>query len=240
MPKPPLRDVAPGEAFGRWTVLDGVLDERRRVFCRCACGAQQFVFKKALLKGGSMGCRRCGSSGHSASHVRHGHARPGRRSPEYVSWRSMRERCTDPGHPSYPYYGARGTRVCAEWIGAGGFERFLAHVGPRPGHGYSIDRIDVAGHYEPGNVRWAGEVDQHRNRTDNVTVTVAGVSLCVTEWAERLGVKANTIFARLKRGWSPEAAVTTPLRSASAAGPPAAVIGDAAVRAAVRGLTEGP
>lgn len=60
-------------------------------------------------------------------------------------------------------YGGRGILVCAAWQGEGGFQRFLARVGPRP-EGTTLDRIDTNGHYEPGNVRWATLSQQNGNR----------------------------------------------------------------------------
>lgn len=93
----------------------------------------------------------------------HGHTRCGRRSPTYNSWRAMIERCTRPAHPFYLDYGGRGIRVCDRWQGAGGFARFLADVGERPA-GMTLDRIDVDGGYEPGNVRWADKRTQRWNR----------------------------------------------------------------------------
>lgn len=44
------------------------------------------------------------------------------------------------------------------------FAAFLKHIGPRP-RGYSLDRIDNARGYEPGNVRWASRATQRRNQT---------------------------------------------------------------------------
>lgn len=58
---------------------------------------------------------------------------------------------------------------------------------------------------------WAKPKRDHkangRRRSDNRKMTVNGETLCVTEWAERAGLKANTIFKRLDRGWSAEAAL---------------------------------
>jgi len=55
-----------------------------------------------------------------------------------------------------------------EWLGEGGFERFLAHIGTRPGPDLSIDRIDNSKGYWPGNVRWADKQTQANNRRRQV------------------------------------------------------------------------
>lgn len=41
-----------------------------------------------------------------------------------------------------------------------------------------------------------------------MTITANGETLTVREWAERLGVKPKTIYARIQRGYTPEQAVT--------------------------------
>lgn len=64
-------------------------------------------------------------------------------------------------------YVLRGITVAPEWLPGGdghGYERFLAHVGPRPSEKHSLDRIDNDAGYVPGNVRWATQAEQVRNR----------------------------------------------------------------------------
>lgn len=99
----------------------------------------------------------------SATHPQyvHGH-RAGKRSPTYNSWRAMIYRCTYTRHPYYPDYGGRGITVCERWRK---FVNFLADMGERP-PGMTLERIEVDGHYEPGNVRWADVYAQRWNRRD--------------------------------------------------------------------------
>lgn len=139
--------------------------------------------------------------------VVHSHSPRGRPSPEYRVWASMIQRCTNPSTSAYAYYGARGVRVCDEWLQS--FEAFLADVGPRP-PGASLDRIDGAGHYEPGNVRWATPQEQRDNARNTHRITFRGETRTRAEWARHLGIPYFTLRGRLDSGWSVEDAFTRP------------------------------
>ena len=79
-------------------------------------------------------------------------------------WRNMMDRCYNVDCSSYPNYGGRGISVCQEWHDRWAFFEYLDEVlGPRP-EGYTLDRIDNDGNYEPGNIRWASKQEQVRNR----------------------------------------------------------------------------
>jgi len=67
----------------------------------------------------------------------------------------------NPNVERYPDYGGRGIEFRFT-----SFEAFYAEVGPKPvpKSNYSIDRIEVNGHYEPGNIRWTTAKTQRHNR----------------------------------------------------------------------------
>ena len=139
--------------------------------------------------------------------MRKGYYRNGTRSAEYIAWANMIQRCTDPHATRFAEYGGRGVTVCERWMM---FDNFLADMGPKPGPEYSIERIDNAGNYEPGNCRWATIREQTRNRRSNVRIEFGGVTRVLTDWAAELGIDPGTLQSRLKRGWPVERALTMP------------------------------
>jgi hypothetical protein len=72
----------------------------------------------------------------------------------------MIARCRNPNASNWPRYGGAGVRVCDRWLD---FDTFAWDVGRRPA-GHTLDRIDPAGNYEPGNVRWATAAEQRANQ----------------------------------------------------------------------------
>jgi hypothetical protein len=129
------------------------------------------------------------------------------RPPEYKCWKNMNARCKNPKAKSYEHYGARGIRVHPEWRGEGGYEKFIAYVGPKPSPEHQLDRIDNNGHYEPGNVRWTPRTVNIRNRSNTRHLTLNGETRPVAEWAEQFGVGYSTINRRVKQGWTAEEAL---------------------------------
>lgn len=79
----------------------------------------------------------------------------------YKSWQHMKDRCYDPAHPSYKYYGGRGIKVCERWLNS--FTNFLTDMGDRPG-GMTLDRVDNSGNYASNNCRWVSWKTQANNR----------------------------------------------------------------------------
>lgn len=176
---------------------------------RCDCGAERIVEGVNLRNGNTKSC---------GCFQRDVVRRLRRRTdldkrvvdyPEYAVWCSMIRRCTNAKDTAFHNYGARGISVCEAWLN--NFATFLRDVGERPDDALELERIDVNGHYEPGNVRWATIVEQANNRRNNVKLTYQGRTQTVAEWSRELGLKQYTIYARIRTyGWSAERALSTP------------------------------
>lgn len=141
------------EQINNWTILSKtVKDWRTYCVCRCACGR---VFKRrydSLRK--SKGCHVCAN----AKLKKHGEAR----TKLYFVWAQMKGRCLNPKNPEYKNYGARGIKVCDEWLDSSAFLSWAHSSGYADG--LTIDRIDNDSGYTPDNCRWTNMHTQCMNK----------------------------------------------------------------------------
>jgi hypothetical protein len=151
------------ERFGRLTVIGRVENSaagQARWQCLCDCGEYKIVAAKHLKSGAIKSCRCLNRE----IVTQHGHASSSkgvRPTSEYNSWFAMKNRCYNPNYHRFDRYGGRGIRVCDRWKDS--FDVFLEDMGPKPESGFTIDRIDVDGDYEPANCRWLSQADNLRN-----------------------------------------------------------------------------
>jgi hypothetical protein len=151
----------PGDRVGDWTLLSRASSGPGGFWlCRCACGLEAVRKLGDLRRGGNPSCWDCSVDGkkRASALIRHGMTD----TREYSSWTSMLARCRRASGRNKSY---AGVSVCARWDPrqGGSFENFFTDLGWRP-PGTSLDRLDPAGNYEPGNTAWSTFSEQTKNR----------------------------------------------------------------------------
>lgn len=210
-----------GSKFGRWSVISfaRLVKHQSLWLCRCDCGAEKELTRGKLMSGRSLSCgclRR-------AQNTKHG--RVGRGDSTYQSWANMIQRCRSKTRRGHQFYVDRGISVCQlmrDFLG------FLSEMGDKPTAKHSIDRIDGNGHYSCGfcqeckdngwgkNCRWATTSEQSRNTRRNRLLSFREETMCVSDWAAKLGIAPYILHGRLNRlGWSVTKALGTPVKRRS-------------------------
>lgn len=193
-----------GMVFGELTILRR--DEERStpgneyVLVRCSCGTEKSSRYESLRSGATKTCG-CGKKYHS---LKHGHGRIGERSPEYLSWSTMVQRCTNPLATAYHRYGGRGIQVCQAWLN---FENFFSDTGPRP-DGTSLERKDGDGHYEKNNCVWLVKTEQMNNTCRTHRISFRDTVMTLKDLSRSTGIPHQRLYSRIvKLGWPVDRAV---------------------------------
>lgn len=130
------------------------------VLTKClGCGRIQWTYLSNLMQGKSKGCQMC--------------SKP-RQIPRWLDRRftAAKQRCENPKDGNYQNYGARGIKFCFSSVLEAGLW-MIEHCG-LPDRSMELDRIDVNGNYEPGNMRWVTHqqncANQRRYMTSSIVV----------------------------------------------------------------------
>lgn len=158
-----------GAKFGRLTVIsvaDKTSSRKYRWNCICECGVEVIVFGTNLRTGKTQSCGCLRDEVVKVASVTHGK----RYTPEYSVWCGMKARCYDEKNEKFYTYGARGVVLSEEWVN--NFQKFYDDMGPRPGKGFTIERVDVNLGYSKENCIWVKDGSmQAFNQTKKVNNT---------------------------------------------------------------------
>jgi hypothetical protein len=191
-----------GKTFAMLTVIEFSRSTKKWSYV-CECGAQGSAASADIRSGKVRSCGCYRASILRSSGLKHGMCGTG----AWHSWRDMIKRCTNPKADHFKDYGARGIAVCDEWQS---FEGFHKSMGDRP-RGFSLERDDVDGNYEPGNCRWIPLGEQCLNKRNTVLVTVNGQQMALSEACKKAGSRYSRVRDRMQKlGWSFEKAVSEP------------------------------
>lgn len=207
-----LHDLT-GTRFGRLVVLQRHEPSGRytKWTCKCDCGNLKTVHASSLKNGDTKSCgclfREETSKRFSnrKDRITHGMSR----SPEYRVWASMIDRCKNLRGKRYANYGGRGISVCDRWMI---FENFITDMGERPDVGYSIERKNNDGNYEPSNCRWATRKEQDYNKSSTIMLDYKGSKITTLEASQISGISPLRIRQRIFVGWPVDDAINKPQR----------------------------
>ena len=200
-----------GQKFGMLTVLAQANDKIRSDgthivmwHCMCDCGNEIIVNSGTLKSGHTKSCGCLQGEHHNDSNHKTGKTRL------YRIWGDMKQRCYNKNNLNFKNYGGRGIVICDEWKNS-----YIKFKEWAIKNGYNddltIEITDVNGNYCPENCKWATQLEQANNTRTNRMITFNGETLTWTQWNKKLGFKRGVLEYRLKKGWSIEKALTTPL-----------------------------
>lgn len=113
-------------------------------------------------------------------------------------YKHIKERCYNPNSKAYKRYGARGIKMCEEWLNDYmAFENWAFSNGFQ--EGLAIDRIDNDGNYEPNNCRFVTLKENNQKRCTSRYYTIGERTMNLQQWCDEYKMVRGTVHDRLKR-----------------------------------------
>ena len=107
-------------------------------------------------------------------------------------FRNMRNRCYKEASLNYDRYGAKGIKICEEWLNnPEEFIKWSLENGYK--EGLTIDRIDSSKDYSPENCRWISREENSKRVCENTFLEVRGISDSYLGWCRRLNLSESTV-----------------------------------------------
>lgn len=203
------------EKYNEWTKIEEISKGKWKV--SCSCGKIEIRYKSVIVNGYAKSCLKCSYEKRklaiSKSMTSHGKSN----CPTQQSYSDMKRRCYSKHRNEYKHYGGRGIRVCERWLNGDGirtgYHCFLEDMGERP-KGFSLDRIDVNGDYEPNNCRWATPKEQGNNKRITPKFLYKGEMTAITYIAEDINMNRNTLYSRVvQHGKDFKESISTPVKT---------------------------
>jgi hypothetical protein len=118
-------------------------------------------------------------------------------------FRSIKNRTTQPSVNGWENYGAKGITLAEEWLADP--MSFVDYMRSTYRPGLTIDRIDNARGYEPGNLRWATAKEQTVNRSTTIKVEWDDKQMSFANFArEHTDLSVSQALTLWHKGWSLE------------------------------------
>lgn len=191
-----------GEKYGNLTIINfdherrtpnGTL--RRYMNCKCDCGNICIVSLNSLRSGKTKSCGCIKGQKQRGFKYNYPHL--------YPVYDNIMKRCYRKNDNGYKFYGARGIKLCDEWLNnRDSFYEWALLNGYKDG--LQLDRIDVNGNYEPNNCRFITPKENARNRRSNRIIYHNGVKYVFSEFCETFNIskRRSALYRYVKKGFT--------------------------------------
>lgn len=193
--------------------VKGKVVSHRRALYRCKCGNEKDLAINSVNTGCIKSCG-CLLINFKTSNITHGMAN----TPLHAVWCRVKARCLNKNSPAYLKYGARGVKMCDEWVNSfEAFANWAINNGYKEGLHLDKDIIAIKSGlepnlYSPERCQFVSPETNALYKRNSAIVDYKGEKRNINELAREAGLNHRTVYERVfVSGWDVEKALTTPI-----------------------------